>query len=469
MRKIAKYIIAGAMFVLPMLFIGHKTEAKDSKGNIVVVIDAGHGEADSGSIGTTQVYEANVNLAIAKSFHKYLAQYEGVSVYLTRSDNEWMTNTGRAMIAKSLHADFLISVHNNSGSSTNSGSIVYKSISPLYTQATNDMGNLINAKLEAIGIANGGVQTRPDDRFPNEDYYTLIAEGVRAGFPSIIVEHLFLSNPSDCELVSNPDGTVKTDMTDKMGQADAEAVAEYFQLKKRTAVADDETTINLRKNYGVTLSTKDGSAGKWYSNDTQVATVDENGVVTAVGAGAANIVYKVNGENGGSCTINVEEVKPKSITGGIDPTFYETADDMDKIDLSTAFGFVTYTDGTSRKVALDTVGEVDKAKVGVQDIAVSYQGLNGILRIINNNESYVPEVTQPVEPDEPLEEETTVEAAKTEEAKEDAEETAEESKIDVKSVIKYVLVVVIVLLIGGILYLMENNKRHGNRYRRRRY
>lgn len=468
MKKLSKILLTGAMMILPFLCLNSRTQAKDAKGNIVVVIDAGHGEADPGSIGTTQVRESDCNLAIAKSFQKYLARYDGVKVYLTRSEDEWMTNTGRAMIASSLYADFLISVHNNSGSDTNSGSKVIRSINPLYAEATDDMGKLITASLEKIGIANGGTDTRPDDKYTQEDYYTLIGEGVRAGIPSIIIEHLFLSNPNDCALISNDDGTIKTDMTDKIGRADAEAVAEYFKLKKREATADDKTNVTLNRNYSVLLSAKDGSSAEWYSSDTSVATVDSEGLVTAVGQGVANIVYKVNGENGGSCTITVEETKPKTLTGGLDPTFYETDELFGEIKTENAFGFVTYTDGTSRKYKLDKIGEVDKTKTGVQDIPVSYNELNGTLRIIHNDDAYTPEVTKPAHPDEEPE---TTEAETKPETKTDAgtktDEENKSSSVEVKSVVKYVLVLVIVLLIGAILYVLEN-RNSGLRHRRRR-
>ena len=97
--------------------------------------------------------------------------------------------------------------------------------------------------LEKTGLKNGGVQTRVSTTYDFEDYYTLIGEGVRAGVPSIIVEHCFLSNPDDAKFISNSDGTLNTENIEKMGKADADAVVTYFKLSEKTAVADNNTCL----------------------------------------------------------------------------------------------------------------------------------------------------------------------------------------------------------------------------------
>ena len=179
MNKLLKGLLfTGAVCTSLMAY--NSVEAKDADGNIVVVIDAGHGGDDCGAKAVTGAYESKCNFAIAEAMKSELTKYDGVKVYLTREENTWMTNTGRAMIAADLNADFLISLHNNSGSDTNTGALAYRSLNTYYSEVTNDMCTRILDNLSALGLKNGGVQTRTSTSFDYEDYYTIIGEGVRA-------------------------------------------------------------------------------------------------------------------------------------------------------------------------------------------------------------------------------------------------------------------------------------------------
>ena len=312
MNKIVKgLMIAGTLGASLMAFT-RTADAKDKDGNIVIVIDPGHGGEDPGSLATTGATESKCNYAIAEVMKKELSKYDGVKVYLTREEDTWMTNMGRAMIAADLNADFLISIHNNSGSDTNTGALAFRSLNSYYAEATNDMCTYILDNLEKTGLKNGGVQTRVSTTYDFEDYYTLIGEGVRAGVPSIIVEHCFLSNPDDAKFISNSDGTLNTENIEKMGKADADAVVTYFKLSEKTAVADNNTEIILEKGYSVKVSPEESGDVSWYSTSQNVATVDEKGYVTAVGEGTTSIVYKTAAGKEGKCTVTVNQ--PNSIS-----------------------------------------------------------------------------------------------------------------------------------------------------------
>ncbi|MCM1308013.1 MAG: N-acetylmuramoyl-L-alanine amidase [Butyrivibrio sp.] len=371
-------------------------EAGQTDGCVVIVIDAGHGGRDPGSQAVTGASEKDCNLEIALAMRAELGKYEGVRVYLTRSGDEWLTNMGRAMVARSLEADFLISLHNNSGSSSSSGCTAYCSLNPYYREPTERMCRLITDRLAALGLKNGGVLTRPSTQYDGEDYYTLIGEGIRAGVPSIIVEHCFLSNSGDAAFLTDADGTVNKDTAKKMGAADAEAVAEYFGLSKRTAAADGKAAVTLQRGSSVALTPPDHTGSvAWYSTDENTAIVDENGVATAVGSGTANIVCKLADGTTGSCTIKVGQPEPVALTGCLDPTFYESMADFSEIRTDELFGFVSYSDGTSERVTPEITGSLDRGMVGIQDIAIQYGSLTGFLRVCNTAAPYVPEVTLP--------------------------------------------------------------------------
>lgn len=458
------------IFTLVITIVGvntSQTYANETKKDVVIVIDAGHGGNDPGALATTGVYESACNLAIAKAMKTELESYSGVKVYLTRSNDEWSTNTSRAMVAANLKADFLISVHNNSGSATNTGALAYRTVNSLYAEATNDMCSLILENLAGLGLHNGGVQTRISTQYDYEDYYTIIAEGIRGGVPSIIVEHCFLSNPKDAAFISNDNGTINTDNTKAMGIADATAVATYFGLSKRTAVADGESIVELSKGQSVKLSVP-GGQGKdvtWYSIDGKIAKVSNDGVVEAIGSGTTNVAYRIAGGETGNCTIVVGDVTPVALVGGIDPTFYATDEEFKAMNSKDVFAHVIYSDGTTSKVTPEYVGTVDYNLTGVQDVEIRYDGLTGYVRVVHNDTDYVPEVTLPA-----IEEETTVEPSSSEietttTAIEDKDDTDKDKLI---KILIFVIAVLVIMFIGVLIYLIESNRRRKRGYGRRR-
>lgn len=467
MKQLKSIIMTLVILVAAIGISGVSVEANEVRKDVVIVIDAGHGGDDPGALATTGAYESDCNLSIAYAMKAELETYAGVKVYLTRTGDEWSTNTSRAMIASALKADFLISIHNNSGSSTNTGALAYRTINPLYAEATNDMCSLILENLAELGLYNGGVQTRVSTQYDYEDYYTIIAEGVRGGVPSIIVEHCFLSNPEDAAFLTNDNGTVNETNATAMGVADATAVATYFGLTKRTAIADGENIVDLTKGQSVKL-TAPGSTGKdvtWYSIDAKVAKVSEDGVVEAVGVGTTNIAYKLSGGESGSCTIEVAEVKPVALVGGIDPTFYSTDEQFAAINTKDVFAFVVYSDGSSVKVIPDYVGSVDFNITGVQDVEIRYEDLTGYVRIVHNDAEYIPEVTLPAP-----EEETT--SAPSEETSSQTESKPEDNggdddKDKLIKILMFVIGVLVVMFVGVIIYIIESKRRRNRGYRRR--
>lgn len=93
----------------------------------LVVIDAGHGGHDPGSLSLDGKYrEKDAALAIAKAVRDELLASGRVRVAMTRSDDRFLVLSERREIARRLHADLFISVHCDSapGSSAN-GATVY--------------------------------------------------------------------------------------------------------------------------------------------------------------------------------------------------------------------------------------------------------------------------------------------------------------------------------------------------------
>ncbi|MGS2719240.1 N-acetylmuramoyl-L-alanine amidase [Paraglaciecola aestuariivivens] len=79
--------------------------------DIIVVIDAGHGGEDPGSIGRAGSYEKNVTLGIAKMLQKLINDEKGMTSVMTRTGDYYISPNARPQIARKHKADMLVSIH----------------------------------------------------------------------------------------------------------------------------------------------------------------------------------------------------------------------------------------------------------------------------------------------------------------------------------------------------------------------
>lgn len=81
----------------------------------VIVIDAGHGGKDPGTIGDyARTKEKNITLAYAKELKKNLESTKNYKVFLTRDDDFFIPLRQRVSKSRKLKADLFISLHANS-------------------------------------------------------------------------------------------------------------------------------------------------------------------------------------------------------------------------------------------------------------------------------------------------------------------------------------------------------------------
>lgn len=83
-----------------------------------IVIDAGHGGHDSGTIGPGGLEEKDVVLDVALRLGRLLRQRLGADVIYTRTDDTFVPLETRTAIANQAQADLFISIHANSSSDT---------------------------------------------------------------------------------------------------------------------------------------------------------------------------------------------------------------------------------------------------------------------------------------------------------------------------------------------------------------
>jgi N-acetylmuramoyl-L-alanine amidase len=89
------------------------TSGRVPNGQIVIVIDPGHGGADVGAVGIGDLHEADVVLPIAQQVGALLQQ-QGIYVVMTRNDDREIDLEPRVQMAEQANATLFVSIHANS-------------------------------------------------------------------------------------------------------------------------------------------------------------------------------------------------------------------------------------------------------------------------------------------------------------------------------------------------------------------
>jgi N-acetylmuramoyl-L-alanine amidase len=105
--KIIKLIIL--LFTISLIF---SFKENSNMNKFVVIIDAGHGGYDSGTIGYGGIKEKDINLDIALVTKYLLEKYDkNIHVILTRNKDVFVSLKKRTDIANYFNADLFISIH----------------------------------------------------------------------------------------------------------------------------------------------------------------------------------------------------------------------------------------------------------------------------------------------------------------------------------------------------------------------
>ncbi len=203
--------------------------------NVVIAIDAGHGGEDPGANGKFGTREKNVTLAIARELKKLLDAEPGMSGYLVRDGDYYVSLRDRIKRAHQANADLFVSIHADAFQDRRvHGSSVYVLSR---RGASSEMARIL-AQSENASDLVGGVSLNDKDPLLQSvlldlsqnasiEASTVVAENVlnqlkgigkvhkkevqRAGFvvlkspdiPSILVETAFISNPDEERRLQN--------------------------------------------------------------------------------------------------------------------------------------------------------------------------------------------------------------------------------------------------------------------------
>ena len=232
--------------------------------SVVVVLDPGHGGSDEGATASSNgLKEKDINLKIAQYCKAELERHDGVTVYMTRTTDKYVGLEDRVEAAKLMGATLFVSIHMNSAQSEDAkGAEVYYPNSN-YNPAVGSEGkaaaqSILNELVE-LGLSNRGVKflnaTNNNDGEgvyadgSTADYYSVIRNSKKNGFPGIIVEHAFLSNEDDAKQLESET------FLKQLGQADAQGILKYCETKTDYSSVYDYTYYvsrysDVRRAYG---------------------------------------------------------------------------------------------------------------------------------------------------------------------------------------------------------------------------
>ena len=323
MKKTGLIIVLIVVVLLTIVGFGNiEVNAMDKDENFVIVLDPGHGENDPGASNSKYgLQEAKINYQIAVYAKEELEKYARVKVYLTRYDN-CPTIKERAEFAKNYNADLLVSIHINSLGNTQRAQevrgaeiwVTQDNTKPEYYQKSKELGDKILNQIQKLGIPNRGVSTRSGK--PNEwydsgvvkDYYGIIRYARDYKIRSILVEHCYISNDEDCKFINS------NEKLKKLGIANANGIAEMYNLSKGTAVKGitlDKEKLNLEVDdeykFKVTFNPSNSLNRnvKWTSSKPDIVQINENGIKAMKAGTSVVTAITEDGNKTASCTVTV--------------------------------------------------------------------------------------------------------------------------------------------------------------------
>ena len=199
-----------------------------SAGSPMIVLDPGHGGAESGAVSPAGLVEAGVNLAVARHTQAALEE-AGVSTLLTRTGDYEVTLPTRSEIARSVNPKAFVSIHHNAepdGPRAGPGAETYYQIGSadskrlaglVYEEVVKAMSQY---KVAWVADRDAGAKYRQGT---NGDYYAMLRQPGKV--VSVLAELAFISNPAEAELIARPD------VQKVEGEAVAKGIVRYLTTK----------------------------------------------------------------------------------------------------------------------------------------------------------------------------------------------------------------------------------------------
>jgi N-acetylmuramoyl-L-alanine amidase len=239
-----------------------------------IVIDAGHGGHDYGTVGPNGVLEKDVVLDVALRLAKLVQTRMGAEVVLTRSDDTFIPLHERTAIANQRKADLFLSIHANSSPAPSVAGTETFFLNFTNSPAALDVASRENAGADkSVGELTNLIQTITlNDKITESETFAQTVQtslfsqaaksnaaarnrGVKrapfvvligASMPSILAEIGFLSNPKDEANLNKPE------YRQKVAEAIFKGLSQYSQSLSHFEVARDSS--KAEKPVGVGLN-----------------------------------------------------------------------------------------------------------------------------------------------------------------------------------------------------------------------
>jgi N-acetylmuramoyl-L-alanine amidase len=198
-----------------------------------IVIDAGHGGHDSGTLGAGGIEEKDVVLDVALRLGKLLHDRLGADVVYTRADDTFIPLETRTAIANKAQADLFISVHANSSQDASARGVevyylnftsdpeamqVASRENAVSTQSVHELSDLV----KKIALKDKIDESRELAEDVDQSLYAGLEKGneglknrgvkkapfvvlIGANMPSILAEISFVTNPTDADELRRPE------------------------------------------------------------------------------------------------------------------------------------------------------------------------------------------------------------------------------------------------------------------------
>jgi len=302
-----------------------------SIGSAKIVLDPGHGGSDTGALGFLANYpERVINRAIAQKVADELTS-RGATVLLLDT-TQGISLAGRVQQAEKWGADMFVSIHNNTAQRSSAiGTEAYY----FYPFSKNLAVNAAASVSKKFNTTNRGAK---------QSFYHVT---LSSQFPSVLVECGFMTNKSEYEKL------IKSGSQDFIARGIADAVEAGINGARTGSSASGEQSVgggvSVSENdkdipttgsgaadegndtqtenpdsgditleedslileagdtVRLTASTSSGGRITWKSGNTSVATVDEDGLVTAHKEGKVKITATLDSGASAVCQIEVEE------------------------------------------------------------------------------------------------------------------------------------------------------------------
>lgn len=202
---------------------------------VKIFIDPGHGGTDPGGVANNLTEKA-LTLKIGIRIRDILlAEYNNVSILMSRTTDVTRSLTERTNAANAWGADFFLSIHTNAGGGTGYEDYIYPgSVAPVTTYQDHVHAEI----LKVVNFSDRGQKTA--------NFHVLR----ESNMPALLTENGFIDNVNDANKLKT------TSFIESIARGHVNGIVKCFNLPKKATyhtVVSGDTVYSLSQQYGSTI------------------------------------------------------------------------------------------------------------------------------------------------------------------------------------------------------------------------